>query len=126
MAQICNINEIGELIHCGLAYTGRYQFLHPIIIMPPPNLNLFCPKKLPTHFLFQQRMYHFNDGQSVINKEVFLFFRIGFSFRYCIICGMPKTMHFLPIAFYYIIRNIIKTNLGIIWCNKLILNKNQK
>ena len=97
MAQICNINEIGELIHWWLSDVVRYQFLHPILIMPPPNLNLVCPKKLPTHFLFQQRMYHFNDGQSVINKEAFLFFRIGFSFRYCIICGMPKTMHFLSI-----------------------------
>ena len=98
MAQICNINEIGELIHWWLSDVVRYQFLYPIWKKYLRQVGImFVPKNLSTQFLFQQRMYHFNNGQSVINKEAFLFFRIGFSFRYCIICGMPKTMHFLSI-----------------------------
>lgn len=63
-------------------------------------------------------MNSFYDRKPIINKESLLLFRICLSFRYCFICTMSKTLHFLPIISYYRIVNETAAYTVVFWCNK--------
>lgn len=111
--------SLREHIYCGLSYVGRYQFLYPIWKNASDKLGSCLSRRTCLlSFYSSKECITLTMVNPQSTKKLF-FFRIDFSFRYCIICGMPKTMHFLSIACYYIVRNIIKINRRIIKCKKL-------